>query len=92
MFPFAGQTIGTPATRSTLRDDLQLAVLAVPDDGSTTTVLRVTVQPLVLWLWVGGAVMAVGTALAAVPGAGAARRRDGDGAEAERRSSDGVSA
>ena len=43
-------------------------------------------------LWVGGAVMAVGTALAVLPGAGVARRRDCDGAEAERRSSDGVSA
>ena len=30
--------------------------------------------PLVLWLWIGGAVMAVGTLLAAFPaGAGAAR-------------------
>jgi cytochrome c-type biogenesis protein CcmF len=74
-FPFGGQTIGTPATRSTLRDDLQLAVLAVPDEGSTTTVVRVTVQPLVVWLWVGGAVMAVGTALAAVPTTDGRRRR-----------------
>ena len=73
VFPFGGQTIGTPATRSTLRDDLQLAVLAVPDEESSATVVRVTVQPLVLWLWVGGAVMAVGTVLAAIP---MDRRRD----------------
>ena len=78
VFPFGGQTIGTPATRSTVRDDLQLAVLAVPDpsvsgqDGSESgsTVVRVTVQPLVAWLWIGGAVMAIGTVLASVPGAG----------------------
>ena len=84
VFPFGGQTIGTPATRSTSRDDLQMAVLAVPDaemdDGRGSTVVRVTVQPLVAWLWIGGAVMAVGTALAALPGAGSptgrARRRD----------------
>jgi cytochrome c-type biogenesis protein CcmF len=86
VFPFGGQTIGTPATRSTVRDDLQLAVLAVPDpgdgpgDSSGSTVVRVTVQPLVAWLWIGGVVMAVGTALSAVPGAGSptgrARRRD----------------
>ena len=31
-----------------------------------------TVQPLVVWLWVGGLVMALGTLLAVVPG----RRRD----------------
>jgi len=71
-FPFGGRTIGTPATRSSWRDDVQLAVLAVPDDrGSASTVVRVTVQPLVWWLWVGGGVMVVGTLLAAVP----ARRR-----------------
>ena len=71
-FPFGGRTIGTPATRSSWRDDVQLAVLAVPDDrGSASTVVRVTVQPLVWWLWVGGGVMIVGTLLAAVP----ARRR-----------------
>ena len=81
-FPFGGQTIGTPATRSTIRDDLQLAVLAVPGEGSATTVVRVTVQPLVVWLWVGGAVMAVGTAMAAVPAGGGRRRRaSGEAAE-----------
>ena len=74
-FPFGGRTIGTPATRSSWRDDVQLAVLAVPDDrGSASTVVRVTVQPLVWWLWVGGGVMVVGTLLAAVP----ARRRKPD--------------
>jgi len=35
-------------------------------------VLRATVQPLIVWLWVGGIVMAVGTVLAVVPG----RRRN----------------
>ena len=32
--------------------------------------VRVTVQPLVAWLWIGGAVMAIGTVLSFVPGAG----------------------
>jgi len=44
-----------------------LAVLAVPE-GSGSTVVRVTIQPLVWWLWFGGGVMALGTVLAAVPG------------------------
>ncbi|HLM62817.1 MAG TPA: cytochrome c-type biogenesis CcmF C-terminal domain-containing protein, partial [Acidimicrobiales bacterium] len=42
---------------------------ALADD---EVVIRVIVQPLVLWLWVGGGVMALGTALAAFPG----RRRN----------------
>ena len=71
-FPFGGHTIGRPATRSSWKDDVQLAVLDVPDDeGSTTTLVRVTVQPLVWWLWAGGGLMAVGTLLAVIP----ARRR-----------------
>jgi cytochrome c-type biogenesis protein CcmF len=29
--------------------------------------LRVFVKPLILWLWIGGAIMAIGTVLSAVP-------------------------
>jgi len=67
VFPFGGQAIGTPTTRSTWWDDVQLSVLVVPDESGQVTVVRATVQPLVWWLWVGGAVMAVGTLLAAIP-------------------------
>ena len=67
-YSFGGRTIGTPATRSTWRDDVQLAVLAIPDeDGVGSTIVRVTIQPLVLWLWVGGGIMVVGTVLAVIP-------------------------
>jgi len=79
-FPFAGQTIGTPTTRSTWWDDLQLSVLAVPEQVGDDTIVRVTVQPLVWWIWYGGGVMAFGTLLAAVPGR--RRRRDEESQEA----------
>jgi cytochrome c-type biogenesis protein CcmF len=70
-FSFGNQTIGTPSVRSTPRDDVALTLLALPQgDGAVT--IRVTVQPLVIWLWIGGGIMAVGTILAAFPG----RRRD----------------
>ena len=41
-------------------------------DGSESgsTVVRVPVQPLVAGVWIGGAVMAIGTVLSSVPGAG----------------------
>ena len=71
-YPFAGQTIGVPSVRSTWRDDIALSVLSFPEDSGDTVVLRATVQPLIIWLWIGGLVMAVGTVLAVVPG----RRRD----------------
>ena len=75
-YPFASQTIGIPSVRSTLRDDVALAVLSFPDSaGPDRVILRVTVQPLVAWLWLGGIVMAAGTVLSLVP-AGSGRRRE----------------
>ena len=39
----------------------------ISDDGQTIS-LRVTIQPLIVWLWIGGIVMVAGTLLAVVPG------------------------
>ena len=67
--------VGTPSVATSPARDVYLALLRCP----TTTpasriVLRVIVQPLVMWLWIGGAVMVLGTVLAAFPG----RRRSPD--------------
>ena len=67
-YPFASQTIGIPSVRSTLRDDVALSVLQFPESDSDSVVLRVTIQPLVIWLWIGGIVMVLGTVLAIAPG------------------------
>jgi cytochrome c-type biogenesis protein CcmF len=67
-FDFGGQAIGTPSVRTTLREDVYLALLAVPDGPDGQVVLRVIIQPLVVWLWIGGGLMLVGTALAGFPG------------------------
>ena len=67
LFPFAGRTLGTPSTRGSLIDDVQLSVIPTNDEDEAA-VIRVTVQPLVRWLWIGGVLMAIGTALAIVPG------------------------
>ena len=73
-YPFASQTIGIPSVRSTLRDDVALSVLTFGDEpGVDRVILRVTVQPLVVWLWLGGIVMAAGTALSLIP-SGSRRR------------------
>ncbi|MEM7141067.1 MAG: cytochrome c-type biogenesis CcmF C-terminal domain-containing protein [Actinomycetota bacterium] len=63
-----GRFIGIASVRSTAFDDVALSVEQFPDDGTDSVLLRVTVQPLIVWLWVGGLVMAVGTLLAVVPG------------------------
>ena len=70
-FPFASQAIGTPSVRTGVREDVYLTLVAAPRDAGDAAVIGVIVQPLVVWLWVGGALMAGGTLLAAVP----ARRR-----------------
>ena len=67
VYDFAGRLIGIPSVRSTLTDDVALSIANLSDDGQTVS-LRVTVQPLVVWLWIGGLVMAVGTLLAIIPG------------------------
>ena len=67
-FPFASQTIGIPTVRSTWRDDVALSILRFPEDNADAIVLRVTIQPLVVWLWIGGIIMLLGTALAIFPG------------------------
>jgi cytochrome c-type biogenesis protein CcmF len=56
-------------------EDVYLTLVAAPDDGSRAATIGVIVQPLIAWLWVGGALMAVGTLLAAWPGR---RRRPTD--------------
>ena len=36
--------------------------------GDTSATIRVFVKPMILWLWIGGLIMAIGTLLAAFPG------------------------
>ncbi len=77
-YPFAGRTIGIPSVRSSLRDDVALSVLSFPQDTTspqTPVILRVTVQPMVAWLWLGGLVMALGTLLSLFGGDRRTRRR-----------------
>jgi cytochrome c-type biogenesis protein CcmF len=72
-FPASGQSIGTPSVATSFTRDVYLTLLRTPDDDAGQTVaIRVIVQPLVAWLWIGGIVMVVGTSLAAFPG----RRRN----------------
>jgi cytochrome c-type biogenesis protein CcmF len=71
-FPNATQQVGTPSVRSTLTEDIYLAVLELPRTPGGPVQLRLLVEPLVIWLWIGGAVVVLGSLLAAFPG----KRRD----------------
>jgi cytochrome c-type biogenesis protein CcmF len=67
-FPFATQAIGSPSVKSGLHDDVYITLAAAPDQTGGSAVIGVIVQPLIIWLWIGGAVIALGTVLAAWPG------------------------
>ncbi len=73
-FPFATQAIGTPSVKTGLFEDVYLTLVAPPAPGSDTAVIGVRVQPLIVWLWIGGGIMALGTALAAWPAGRRSRR------------------
>lgn len=75
-----GQTIGTPSVRTGPVKDVYLTLEGRPAAGNTTATVRVFVKPLIVWLWIGGGVMAAGTLLAVFPGQ--RRRRPTDAASA----------
>jgi cytochrome c-type biogenesis protein CcmF len=73
-FGAGSQDVGTPAIDAGWRDDVYLTIDATSTSGSRLT-FGVVVQPLVMWLWVGGALLVFGSVLSAVPGR---RRRPTD--------------
>lgn len=70
-----GMTVPTPSVRTGLTSDVYLTIDGndPPATDASEVVLRVFVKPMVLWLWIGGAVMAIGTVLSALP-SGRSRR------------------
>jgi len=66
-FPSFGAPIGTPSVDTSLQRDVYLTLLDVGSEPGDPVVLRVIVRPLVVWLWIGGGLMAVGTVLAIIP-------------------------
>ena len=65
-----GETLPTPSVRTGLTHDVYLTIAGtnIPAVGATEVDIEVFKKPLILWLWVGGLLMAVGTVLAAFPG------------------------
>jgi len=60
------------AMRSTMKDDLYVILGSYDKDGTAT--FQVYVNPLVWWLWFGGGVLVLGTAIAAFPTRRAVKR------------------
>jgi len=60
------QPMTIPAVRTTLGEDLYLIVAGWEDNGSTATI-QATINPLIVWLWIGGALFIISTLVAAWP-------------------------
>ena len=65
-YPNSPTAIATPAVSTSLGEDLYVTLLGSdPTKGSVS--LHVFVNPLVVWIWIGGAVVGIGAAFAAWP-------------------------
>ncbi|HLE59264.1 MAG TPA: heme lyase CcmF/NrfE family subunit [Candidatus Limnocylindria bacterium] len=65
-YPNSTSPIATPAVRAGIGEDLYVTLLAYdPASGSVT--LRIFVNPLVSWIWVGGGLLGMGAVFAAWP-------------------------
>lgn len=66
-YPTSQQPIPTPAVRSRPWGDIYVNLMAFQQDGSNAT-LRVIVEPLVPWIWLGGGIICLGAFVSMAPG------------------------
>jgi cytochrome c biogenesis factor len=57
------ESIGTPAVRTGLVEDLYLSAMNIDEENQTVGLL-IMINPLVSWLWIATVIMAVGGVLA----------------------------
>ena len=77
-FTRIGMNVGTPSVRTTLTHDIYLTLEPPVRQDSGQARIKVFIKPMILWLWVGTSVMAIGTLLAVLP----SRRRSTAGTDA----------
>jgi cytochrome c-type biogenesis protein CcmF len=65
-YPNSSTLIATPAVRTAAGEDLYVTLLA-HDPASGEVTLHVFVNPLVVWIWIGGGIVALGAVFAAWP-------------------------
>jgi len=74
-FKAMGTNIGTPSVRSTFVKDIYLTLEPPVQVSSESAKIKVFIKPMMMWMWIGGGLMGVGTLLSAYPGS---RRRPTD--------------
>ncbi len=66
-YPNFPDGIGTPAIHSDPWHDLYLTLISAPAGGAESVTVGIQVGTFVMWLWIGGVIMALGIALALTP-------------------------
>jgi cytochrome c-type biogenesis protein CcmF len=74
-FKAMGTNIGTPSVRSSFVKDIYLTLEPPVQVSSESAKIKVFIKPMMMWMWIGGGLMGVGTLLSAYPGS---RRRPTD--------------
>ena len=65
-YPNSQTAIATPAVRTSLAEDLYVTLLA-SDDATGAVTLHLFVNPLVVWIWIGGAIVGIAAVFAIWP-------------------------
>tara|TARA_Y100000590_G_scaffold365295_1_gene424094 strand:- start:664 stop:1155 length:492 start_codon:yes stop_codon:yes gene_type:complete len=65
-FTASGQLVPSPATKTSVKEDIQVALLNPPEGEKNSIVIQITKQPMLIWIWLGGVIMLTGTLLSAV--------------------------
>jgi cytochrome c-type biogenesis protein CcmF len=65
-YPNSTEGIGTPSVHTGITDDVYLTLISARDSRNRIT-LGVRINPMIVWLWIGGGCMALGTILALAP-------------------------
>jgi cytochrome c-type biogenesis protein CcmF len=65
-YPTSQQPIPTPDVRSRPWGDIYINLMSFKQDGTNAT-LRVIVEPLVPWIWLGGLIICLGAMVSAIP-------------------------
>lgn len=76
-FALNDEPVVSPAYRSTPAQDIYLNLSSTPANAKSPLALAVTIEPLVMWLWLGGSVIVAGAFLTLLP----ARRRRSAGVD-----------
>lgn len=79
-YKVSGMSVQVPAIKSSPKEDVFLVLERTLSEDSADISLRMIVTPMVMWLWIGGGILAIGVGATILPGPGSPkpRRRNGE--------------